>query len=183
MIEARRLHELFHLDQETGRIYWKERGAGWHSTERARLNFNKRFANKEAFTAIDSHGYRHGQLLGRMCLAHRVVFALRHGRWPEGAVDHIDGDRTNNRPDNLREATGSQNKHNQHKVVGQSRFRGVTRHKCGKWQASATSNDGRLQYLGLFGCETSAALAFDQYALKHRGDFAKTNFDHRGVTP
>lgn len=47
-----------------------------------------------------------------MYLMHRVVFALFHGRWPKGFLDHKDMNRANNHPDNLREATRSQNSQN-----------------------------------------------------------------------
>lgn len=41
--------------------------------------------------------------------AHRVAYALFHGKWPEGVVDHIDGNRKNNSRVNLRECTPAQN--------------------------------------------------------------------------
>jgi len=51
-----------------------------------------------------SLGYRKKHLL-----AHRVAYLFMEGKWPEKEVDHIDGDRKNNKWANLREATGSEN--------------------------------------------------------------------------
>lgn len=46
---------------------------------------------------------------GRLFFVHRVVFAMTHGRWPDGQLDHIDRDKLNNRPSNLREVNASDN--------------------------------------------------------------------------
>ena len=43
--------------------------------------------------------------------AHRIIFAMHHGYMPD-CIDHIDGNRTNNRIENLRESTNQQNQYN-----------------------------------------------------------------------
>lgn len=62
-----------------------------------------------------SNGYYRGQVMGKNYAAHRVVFFLYHGRWPDGEIDHINGDRLDNRPLNLREADRSLNSANRGK--------------------------------------------------------------------
>ena len=78
---------------------------------------NRGKAGNEAFTAV-AHGYSTGKLLGVKLMAHRVIYALKVGKWPDGDVDHIDGNCRNNHPDNLREVTKSVNQHNQRRAKG-----------------------------------------------------------------
>lgn len=59
-----------------------------------------RCAGREAFAAVNGHGYRKGSVDGHHVAAHIVVWALVHGEWPEGQVDHEDTDRSSNRPGN-----------------------------------------------------------------------------------
>lgn len=63
--------------------------------------------------SISFYGYNVIGLGGiRSIPAHRIAFALMNGAWPELEIDHIDGDRTNNAWENLREVTKEQNHHN-----------------------------------------------------------------------
>lgn len=63
----------------------------------------------EAMTAVTKNGYYSGRFLGTFYLAHRVVFFLDRGYWPDGIIDHIDGDKLNNIPVNLRDVSQSEN--------------------------------------------------------------------------
>ncbi|ARW59020.1 HNH endonuclease [Pectobacterium phage vB_PatP_CB5] len=68
-------------------------------------------AGAPAFTTLDIYGYMRGMFQRKHYQAHRVVFYLTHGYWAE-QIDHIDGDRANNKPTNLRAVTQTQNQHN-----------------------------------------------------------------------
>lgn len=68
-----------------------------------------------ALKAQAGDGYYRGRVYGKNYAAHRVVFFLYHGRWPDGEIDHINGDRLDNRPPNLREADRSLNSANRGK--------------------------------------------------------------------
>lgn len=68
-------------------------------------------AGSPAFTTLDVYGYMRGMFQRKHYQAHRVVFYLTHGYWAE-YIDHIDGDRKNNAPNNLRDVTLCENQHN-----------------------------------------------------------------------
>jgi hypothetical protein len=103
--------------------------------------------------------------------AHRLAFLYMTGAWPKEQTDHIDGDRTNNRWSNLREATGSQNKQNkgirQDNTTG---FRGVYRHEDGKFVARIKVGDKRIN-LGSFDTAEQASEAYEKAAKEAFGLF------------
>jgi len=94
---------------------------------------------------------------------------------PGMQVDHINGDGLDNRRCNLRICTNSQNRMNQHKAIGRSKYKGVTWHSIGKkWQARININ-GKHTHLGLFKKEENAAEAYNRAAKEHFGEFANLN--------
>ena len=103
---------------------------------------------------------------------HRLAFLYMTGEWPKHQADHIDGDRTNNRWANLREATGSQNKYNtgrrSHNTTG---FRGVYfRKNEGKWHARIKIGEKRVS-LGIFSTPEEASRAYEAAAQEHFGEY------------
>jgi hypothetical protein len=90
-------------------------------------------------------------------------------------IDHVNGIRHDNRIENLRAATRSQNLANGKQRDGASTFRGVWWHRqVGKWAASCGSGPG--SHLGLFASEVEAAIAYDDAARMQFGAFARLNF-------
>ena len=70
---------------------------------------------KDGMTAggdFKTKGYVCICVLGKRYRAHRLAWLYVYGRWPNAQIDHIDGNRSNNRLENLREATNSQNQQN-----------------------------------------------------------------------
>ncbi len=99
---------------------------------------------------------------------------------PSGETDHADGDGLNNTRGNLRHATSSENALNKGKKSGSysSMFKGVSWHtRSGDWIAQATF-DGRQRWLGSFGSEIAAAIAYDQVSRKHHKGFSVLNFPY-----
>jgi hypothetical protein len=93
-------------------------------------------------------------------------------------VDHKNSDSLDNRRDNLRLATRSQNLYNKPKTKAKtySSFKGVTfRKNRRRWLAAINSNGKRI-FLGSFDSEIDAARAYDNAALKYHGEFARLNF-------
>lgn len=158
------LRQLLALDEATGRLYWKPRGIEWfeHVPEKIRLRqcnrWNSLFAHKEAFTS-ERQGYRRTRFMGRNYCAHRVVWALVHGYWP-GQVDHINRDRGDNRPANLREVSNEENARNQRlRTNNRSGVTGVHwRAREQRWIAKINAN-GKQVFLGGFETFDEAAAA------------------------
>jgi len=151
-IPVSRLVELLRYDHENGELYWKERPGN--------KRFNTKYANKKAFTAKQSAGYPHSSVDGVFLLAHRVAWAIYNGRWPENQIDHINGDRSDFRIENLREADQSENlmnarmsNRNSSGTVGVS-FNRATR----RWVAYVCAR-GRHRHIGSYKCKTAAAVA------------------------
>jgi hypothetical protein len=91
-------------------------------------------------------------------------------------VDHRDTDSLDNRRENLRFATPSQNMQNRRKKKNTtSQYRSVWKVKNGKYE-SQIYHQGKKIWLGWFDSEVDAARAYDRAALKFRGEFARLNF-------
>ena len=114
------LREYLDYDPESGVLMWKKR-----PSRRVKQG-------QVAGGSINGEGYNLLGFSGMRFLAHRIAFALHHGRWPTPCCDHIDGDKTNNRADNLRECSVSENKQNsatpRNSTTG---VKGVRRHGSG----------------------------------------------------
>jgi hypothetical protein len=97
---------------------------------------------------------------------------------PKGVeVDHINGNKLDNRRENLRLSTRSQNQINQGLTrKNTSGYKGVTFHRVlNKWQ-SQIGIDGKTLYLGLYATPEEAARAYDAKARELFGGFARLNF-------
>lgn len=103
-----------------------------------------------ALCAQHSKGYYSGQVLGMRRYAHRVVWFLHTGEWPE-QVDHINGNRRDNRIENLRAVTNQQNAFNRKGVRGYTPYRG-------KYMAYITV-DYKFKFLGYYDTEDAARAA------------------------
>lgn len=102
---------------------------------------------------------------------HRLIMPC-----PQGLqVDHINGDRLDNRRENLRICTQAQNVAARLKTKNQthSKYKGIKRIRT-KWSAVLRHRDKDI-YLGMYDNELSAAKAYDAKALEIHGEFAKTN--------
>lgn len=148
------LCSLLRYDGSSGKLYWRERGLEWFTdgrrTREGNANWwNGRFAGKEAgYFKLD--GYISVRLLGENYLAHRLIMAMELGRDP-GEIDHINGDKSDNRPENLREVSHAENMANQScRADNLSGTPGVHFSKLkGKWQASI-GRLGKQHHLGYY---------------------------------
>jgi len=168
------LRQLLRYEPETGKLFWLHRGPEWfkNGQKTAAHNcavWNARYSNKEAFTAIGSHGYMTGSVLDIKILAHRAVFALEFGLWPEFQVDHINGNKLDNRLANLRSATNAENARNM--SLSSANKSGVTGvfwlSEYRKWLAYIGICGGKRENLGRFNRIEDAIIARKSAEIRH----------------
>ncbi len=120
------------------------------------------------------HGPHHNR---KVLYLHREILGVTD---PRVKVDHRYGDGLDNRRENIRVCSSSQNQMNQKKRSDglSSQFKGVTARsgKRGVRFQATIKIKGRTNHLGCFGTEIGAALAYDAAAREHFGEFALCNF-------
>lgn len=157
------LRQLLDYDPETGALTWKRREPsmfrdGAKTAAHICAGWNTRYAGTPALEAHDTQGYKRGDVLGTGFLAHRVIWMWVNGYWPE-QVDHINGDRKDNRIVNLREVSNAVNGKNRRlNSNNKSGISGVRRHSGGQWEAKIKIG-GKMLRLGLFDTIEQAAEA------------------------
>ena len=119
----------------------------------------------------DKDGYLRFWMFRKQYSVHRAIFLMHNGYLPP-CIDHINGVITDNRVENLRAATLSQNQFNQKgRQSSKSGVKGVHWHSgIGKWTASIRVN-GRLRHLGTFSSIEDAARARIDTAKSLHGEF------------
>lgn len=132
------LSDMLNYDPETGVITWKvNRGpvhvgavAGYHH-------------KRDNYLYVKAGKYRYP--------AHRLAWFLHYGKWPDGVIDHINGNGLDNRLVNIREATSGENQHNMRlNRNNTSGFKGVSYDKLNrKWMAHVKLG-GKFINLGRF---------------------------------
>ena len=162
------VRENMHYDPDTGALTWVVRRQG-------------RVLGKPIGT-VDKDGYltvthstngRKDGIKKRYCV-HRICWIWFYGKEPKDQLDHINGNKSDNRISNLREANTAENMRNVGKQAhNTSGWKGISWHKLrGKWRADIKVNQKQIS-LGLFDCPAAASLAYQIAADKYHGEFAR----------
>ena len=142
------LKSFLHYDENSGDFFWK---------------VNKKRARAGDIAGMIRNGqdaYRLIQINGVQYRAHRLVWLYIHGEFPNGEIDHINQNKSDNRISNLRIVTSLENHRNRKKPIDNtSGCVGVNWHKGNKaWQAKITIK-GKTLFLGLYTDITDAIRA------------------------
>ena len=153
------LRQLLSYDPATGALHWNERSVDWFTDgkrwkrEANCDRWNTRYKGTPALSSIDKKGYFFGKVFSDLHRAHRIIWAMHYGECGGDFIDHIDGNRGNNRLENLRLVSRSVNARNAKCFsTNTSGFSGVKvkKTKTGVTYIARANIMGRDIYLGQF---------------------------------
>jgi hypothetical protein len=156
------LNHLFEYDKETGNLIWKIKPSSrGHSVKVG-----------DIAGTLKSHGYICVGINYNSYRAHRLIFLMHKGYLPK-TVDHINGDKLDNRIENLRAATVGQNQHNRKTNANNtSGYKGVSWSKAQKKWAARITLERKNIHLGYFANVEEAAEVVRKAREELHGDFA-----------
>jgi HNH endonuclease len=135
--------EYLSYDSETGKVVWIKKSSPQSPVEVG-----------DEVGSLQSKGYKRFKFRGAVYQLHRVVWYLQHGEDPSGLqIDHINGDKTDNRISNLRLATNQQN-HQNRKDLGVSYDKDLR-----NWRARIMIS-GKSHHLGSYPCPLLAGIDY-----------------------
>ena len=145
-LTAEVLRQTIGYNPETGRFVWlKSTGAAKTGTEAG---------------GVSSTGYVRIAIFGKRYQAHQLAWLHHYGEWP-GELDHINGNKADNRIANLRKALRDENLQNQRKAHGNNKagILGVSLTKRGRFVVMIQSG-GERKYLGSYAAAEEAEAAY-----------------------
>jgi hypothetical protein len=154
---------MFELNSKEGNLIWKVSNSNRVKIGDIAGHYNKK--NKAIVVGINGNTY----------YAHRIIFLLVTGRWPDGEIDHIDGNRLNNVPSNLRECTRLQNQRNLGiSARNKSGVKGVSWDSKRKLWFVCISTGKKTKALGRYNSLEDAAEAYQKASIQFHGEFRRT---------
>jgi hypothetical protein len=158
MITKSELKELLNYDKDTGIFTWKKRTSN-------RLKVGSVAGNN------NNSGYIELKVTGIRFLAHRLAWLYEHGELPK-LIDHINGNRSDNRICNLRPASYAENVYNSKiRSDNKSGVRCVSwNNRSNKWEVRIKLN-GKLRNFGSYKDLTLATIVADKIRQEHHNEF------------
>ena len=152
---------------ESGLFFWRDREGS---------KAKKIHAGQLAGHRCPRLGYVLLRLDKRLYRAHRLAWLYMTGKWPNGLIDHIDGNGLNNAWTNLREATPTENNINRPAPRrNTSGLKGASWSKTNRRWLAHISHDGTAYHLGFFDTAQEAHAAYLGAAKILHGPFARTD--------
>lgn len=141
--------------QDTGKLFWKI------GHRRKRPGDEAGYLHPNGYVVVGLNGSMHG--------AHRIAFAIHYGKWPDLHIDHINGNRSDNRIKNLREASQSVNSQNRREVrKGKPlSYLGVRKNQGSKTFSASININGKDKWLGSYKTPELAHKAYMEAKAKH----------------
>ena len=162
------LRKTFSYDPNTGIFTWK-------------ISTGNRIRVGDKAGCVDYSGYVNIALHGKIHKGHRLAWMIHYGENPR-IIDHVNGDKSDNRIVNLRTASPLQNSQNR-KGFGKVPYKGVCLSSYSRdieignsMYRTSISLNGKRKHIGNFPSAVLAALAYDEMAKAKFGEFAKLNF-------
>jgi hypothetical protein len=166
-LDAAELRRLLSYDPETGVFTWRvdvKAGKGMVCVKAGSVA-----------GCFEPRGYHRISVKRTLHQGHRLAWIYMTGEWPKNLIDHINGNKSDNRFSNLREATNAENLSNRlADKTNSTGFKGVypNKHRPG-YSATITTN-GKKHYLGYFQTPEEAHAAYCRAAIQLHGQFART---------
>lgn len=168
------LKSILDYNSVTGVFTWRQRPIDHFNSNHGHAVWNSRYPGTIAGT-VTVFGYWQIRINGKSYRAHRLAWFYIHGEWPKDQIDHIDGNKLNNRIDNLRKANNSENNRNVGlKKSNKSGYKGVSwNNREEKWQVFIKLK-GKNKNLGYFKDVIEAHKAYCKAAKFYFGEFSRT---------
>lgn len=146
-MDQKLIEQLIRYETDTGKCFWKKRDVSLFKSNWSCRSWNTKYAGKEIMN-VDGKGYNSVFIMGKQYRVHRLIWLLVYGYFPK-IIDHINGNRLDNRLKNLMEVTHQENLMNQRR--SSKNTSGVTgvylNKKRGVWCAQMKFN-GITYHLG-----------------------------------
>ena len=143
-------HQVWNYCPVSGHLSWK-------------IQSNVRIAVGQEAGKVNNRGYRQVKFKGKEYRVHRIAWLMVYGEWPIMTIDHINGEKTDNRISNLRDVSQRKNMCNL-EIHRNGKLPGTTFLKrLNKWQSSITTSTRgkkKFTYLGLHETELDAHKAY-----------------------
>ena len=162
MLDQERLKQLLSYDPEIGEFRW--------------IAPTDRMRKKGAVAGfLDAKRYRKIKIDGVCHYAHRLAWLYVHGEFPKLLIDHCNLDPSDNRMENLLEATYGENVANSVIRKSKTGYRGVKKNSRGAMFSASIMKNGRHHFLGNYKTKEDAAAAYNRAARSLFGAFARAD--------
>lgn len=164
------VREMFSYDPADGVLRW-------------RLDRSPKARAGAPVGCIHRSGYLVTLIRRKNYQVHRLIWAFVYGCWPPEHVDHVNGVRSDNRLQNIRACSPSENGRNKGRQVNNTTgFKGVSFcSREGRYQTTCRVN-GRKKWIGYFDTPEEASIAYEAFAKRHHGEFYRRG-DNRPCAP